>query len=133
MVGLPEPEYGTDGMFVWSTFKRPNLGTNLDTNLGTNLDTNLDTNLVTRLDTNSDSRSDSNSDTLLLSDRQKEVLRFCMIERSSREILGHINVIFHTKNRDRFINELVDAGLLERTIPDTPNHPNQKYIAKKGN
>ena len=23
-VGLPEPEYGTDGGFVWITFKRPN-------------------------------------------------------------------------------------------------------------
>lgn len=23
-VGLPEPEYGTDGAFVWITFKRPN-------------------------------------------------------------------------------------------------------------
>ncbi len=23
-VGLPEPEYGTDGLFVWITFKRPN-------------------------------------------------------------------------------------------------------------
>ena len=79
------------------------------------------------------SRSDSDSDTLLLSDRQKEVLRYCMIERSSREILEHISVIFHSKNRDRFINELIDAGLLERTIPDSPNHPKQKYIAKKGN
>ena len=23
MVGLPEPEYGTNGTFVWITFKRP--------------------------------------------------------------------------------------------------------------
>ena len=28
---LPEPEYGTDGAFVWITFKRPNSVTNLDT------------------------------------------------------------------------------------------------------
>ena len=48
-VGLPEPEYGTDGAFVWITFKRPNSVTNLDTNL----DTSLDTNLGTNLDTNS--------------------------------------------------------------------------------
>ena len=27
-VGLPEPEYGTDGAFVWITFKRPNSVTN---------------------------------------------------------------------------------------------------------
>jgi len=34
-VGLPEPEYGTDGTFVWITFKRPNSVTNLDTNSDT--------------------------------------------------------------------------------------------------
>ena len=32
-VGLPEPEYGTDGGFVWITFMRPNSVTNFDTNL----------------------------------------------------------------------------------------------------
>ena len=79
--GLPEPEYGTDGLFVWITFKRPSLDTNLDTSLDTSLDTN----------------SDTNSDTLILSSKQQEVLMFCMVERTSREILEHINVIFHTK------------------------------------
>ena len=106
--GLPEPEYGTDGLFVWITFKRPGLDTNLDTSLDTSLDTN--------------------SDTLILSSKQQEVLMFCMVERTSREILEHINVIFHTKNRDKFINKLVDAGLLKRTIPDKPNSPLQKYV-----
>ena len=28
MVGLPEPEYGMDGTFVWITFKRPRYVTN---------------------------------------------------------------------------------------------------------
>ena len=31
-VGLPEPEYGTDGGFVWITFKRPNYDTSSYTN-----------------------------------------------------------------------------------------------------
>ena len=35
-VGLPEPEYGTDGGFVWITFKRPNSVTNSVTNPNTN-------------------------------------------------------------------------------------------------
>ena len=35
-VGLPEPEYGTDGGFVWITFKRPNSVTNSITNSVTN-------------------------------------------------------------------------------------------------
>ena len=107
-VGLPEPEYGTDGAFVWITFKRPNSVTNLDTNLDTPLNKKL-----------------------YLSDKHKEVLAYCIIARSSREILEHIGVTNHTKNRDRFINSLVDEGYLERTIPDAPNSPRQKYVAKR--
>lgn len=106
--GLPEPKYGTDGLFVWITFKRPRLDTNLDTI--------------------SDTSSDTNSDTLILSAKQNEVLLYCMVERSSREILNHINVTYQNKNIQKFINELVDAGLLKRTIPDKPNSPLQKYI-----
>lgn len=34
-VGLAEPEYGTDGGFVWITFKRPNSVTNSVTNSNT--------------------------------------------------------------------------------------------------
>ena len=107
-VGLPEPEYGTDGAFVWITFKRPNSVTNLDTNLDTPLNKKL-----------------------YLSDKHKEVLAYCIIARSSREILEHIGVTNHTKNRDRFINSLVDEGYLERTIPDSPNSPRQKYVTRR--
>ena len=42
-VGLPEPEYGTDGGFVWITFKRPNSVTNSITNPNTNPNTNTNT------------------------------------------------------------------------------------------
>ena len=120
-VGLPEPEYGTDGAFVWITFKRPSRVANLDTSLDTSLDTNINSN------TNSDTNSDTKYD---LSDKQKEVLAYCIIARSSREILEHIGVTNHTKNRDRFVNYLVDEGYLERTIPDSPNSPQQKYVVK---
>ena len=156
--GVPEPTYGTDGLFVWITFKRPDLDTYSDTNLDTYSDTNLDTNLDTNSDTNtpfnitdscntshnqhinSDTYSVSNLDTnldtnpdssLLLSDRQKEVLRYCIFPRSSKEILEHIGVISHQKNRERFINTLVDAGLHDRTQPDSPNSPNQRYVVKR--
>ena len=106
-VGLPEPEYGTDGAFVWITFKRPNSVTNSVTD------------------------SVTNSDTLTLSDKQKEVLAYCIIARSIREILEHIGVTYQFKNIVKFINSLVEVGLLERTIPDAPNSPRQKYVAKR--
>ena len=105
-VRLPEPEYGTDGAFVWITFKRPNSA-------------------------NSVTNSVTNSDTLTLSDKQKEVLAYCIIARSSREILEHIGVTYHHKNIMKFINNLVDVGLLERTIPDAPNSPRQKYVTRR--
>ena len=35
-VGLPELEYGNDGVFVWITFMRPNSVTNSVTNPDTN-------------------------------------------------------------------------------------------------
>lgn len=228
--GVPEPKYSTDGLFVWITFKRPNLDTNLDTNSDSNLDTNASSdiknehnntnnqkiNLDTYSDTNpntnpntysdtnapsdikiqhnntnnqsinSDSNSDSNpnsysdtnhdtysdtysdtnalsninnkrnntnnqsiysdtnhntySDTNLdtksydseihLSERHKAILAYCIMPRSSREILEYINVSYQNKNIVRFISSLVDAGLLERTQPDSPNAPNQKYFTK---
>ena len=158
--GVPEPKYGTDGLFVWITFMRPysdtysdtysntnpdtysdtNPDTNSDTysdsSLVTNLDTSLDTNLVTNSDSSSDSSSDSNFDSnsnsnLLLSDRQKEVLLYCIFPRTSREILDHIHVTYHNKNIIKYITLLIEAGLLERTQPDSPNAPNQKYVIKR--
>ena len=98
-VGLPEPDYGADSLFVWITFKRPKL--------------------------------DTNSDTVSLSDRQKEVVAYYIVARSSRKILEHIGVTYQYKNIVEFINSLVEAGYLERTIPDAPNSPKQKYIAKR--
>ena len=109
---VPEPKYGTDGLFVWITFQRPNSENNLDTNLGTNVGTN-------------------SNNGLHLSDRNKAILAFCIEPRSRREILEHIAVTSQQKNRERFINALVDAGFLERTVPESPNSPNQKYVTKK--
>ena len=88
-VGLPEPEYGTDGGFVWIIFRRPDSVTNTVTNSDTNLDTNLDTNIYNNQK---------------LSDKQKEVLTYCIVPRSSREILEHIGVINHSKNREIYCN-----------------------------
>lgn len=202
--GVPEPKYSTDGLFVWITFKRPNLDTSLVTNLDTSSDSNPNTNPNTNPDTYSDtnapsdikiqhnntnnqsinsdsnpnSYSDTNHDTysdtysdtnalsninnkrnntnnqsiysdtnhntysdtnldtksydseIHLSERHKAILAYCIMPRSSREILEYINVSYQNKNIVRFISSLVDAGLLERTQPDSPNAPNQKYFTK---
>ena len=89
---LPEPEYGTDGGFVWITFRRPNSVTNSDTNY----------HIIRKL-----------------SDKQKEVLAYCIVPWSSREILEHLGVTYHNNNIAKFINYLIDLQLLEKTKPDT--------------
>ena len=54
-------------------------------------------------------------------------------EHNNAELLKLIQI----KNRDdlriRFINPLLEAGIIERTIPDTPNSQHQKYrLTEKG-
>ena len=91
-VGLPEPEYGTDGGFVWITFMRPNSVTNSVTNHNINPNTNHNTN--------------PNGKQQLL-DKRKEVLAFCIVPSSSREILNHIRVTYQYNNIVKFINRLI--------------------------
>ena len=58
---------------------------------------------------------------------QKDIINFCSVPRTAQEILDHIHISNQTKNRNRYIIPLVEAGFLERTIPETPSSPNQKY------
>jgi len=116
----------------------------LDTGLrhsDTDLDTRLrhsDTDLDTRLrhsDTNLDT-SDTDLDTQLrhsdtpkvsLSNKQRDIVNFCSVPRTTKEILDRIGVSMHSKNRERYITSLVAAGYLQMTNPDNPTASNQKY------
>lgn len=118
---------------------------NLDTKLG-HYDTNLDTELR-HLDTNpdtglghSDTDLDTNSDTFnahldtkrpKITNKQKDIVNFCSVPRSSKEILDRIGVTNHSKNRQTYIMSLVEAGYLEMTNPEHPNASNQKYRRSK--
>ena len=115
--------------------------TNLDTGLrhsDTNLDTGLrhsDTNLDTGLrhsDTNLDTglrHSDTDLDTkrVTLTNKEKDIVNFCSVPRTTKEILDRIGVSMHSKNRERYITSLVAAGYLQMTNPDNPTASNQKY------
>ena len=99
------------------------LGTNLDTGLGhsdTDLDTNSDT-LNAYLDTKRPK----------ITNKQKDIVNFCSVPRSSKEILDRIGVTNHSKNRQTYIMSLVEAGYLEMTNPEHPNASNQKYRKSK--
>ena len=60
-------------------------------------------------------------------DRINEVLEYCRIPRSTKEILAHIGVSYHSKNVKKFVSDLVEKGLLRMTIPDIKYDMNQKY------
>ena len=115
-------------------------GTDLDTSEN-DLDTRLrhsDTDLDTRLrhsDTDLDT-SENDLDTRLrhsdtpkvsLSNKQRDIVNFCSVPRTTKEILDRIGVSMHSKNRERYITSLVVAGYLQMTNPENPTASNQKY------
>lgn len=103
---------------------RADSGTDLDTvraNSGTDLDT-IRANFDTDLDTTPQRRK--------LTNKEKDIIQFCSIPRSAKEILDRVGVSSHTKNREKYVTSLVEAGYLEMTNPDNPNASNQKYRRK---
>ena len=112
-----------------------------DTDLDTGLrhsDTNLDTGLrhsdtgLRHSDTNLDTglrHSDTDLDTkrVTLTNKEKDIVNFCSVPRTTKEILDRIGVSMHSKNRERYITSLVAAGYLQMTNPDNPTASNQKY------
>ena len=72
-----------------------------------------------------------NTTKLKLSKKQQDIRNYCSVPRTGKEILQRAGVTDHFDSRKRYIYDLVEAGILERTIPDTPNDPNQKYRRKQ--
>ena len=108
-------------------------GTDLDTRLrhsNTNLDTS-ESDLDTRLrhsGTDLDTRlRHSDTPKVSLSNKQRDIVNFCSVPRTTKEILDRIGVSMHSKNRERYITSLVAAGYLQMTNPDNPTASNQKY------
>lgn len=70
-------------------------------------------------------QSESNSQEL--STKEREVIAFCSVPRTSREILEHLNIGYQTKNIKRYITDLVNRGLLIMSNPSNPKDKKQKY------
>jgi predicted HTH transcriptional regulator len=62
-----------------------------------------------------------------ISKKEQDIVSFCSVPRSAKEILDRAGVTMHSKNREKYITSLVDAGYLEMTNPENPNASNQKY------
>lgn len=102
-----------------------------DTDLGTNSDTfNADSD--TDLDSDSDTfNADSDTKRPKITNKQRDIVNFCSVPRSSKEILERAGVTYHSKNIQTYIMSLIEAGYLEMTNPEHPNASNQKYRRSK--
>ncbi|WP_338001383.1 Fic family protein, partial [Prevotellamassilia timonensis] len=87
----------------------------LDTGLR-HSNTNLDTQLR-----HSDTKKVS------LSNKQRDIVNFCSVPRTTAEIMKRLGLSNQTKNRERYITSLVAAGYLQMTNPENPTASNQKY------
>ena len=65
-----------------------------------------------------------------LTKKQIDIVNFCSVPRSSREIFDRLGLKYHHDSIKRYITDLIEAGYLERTIPDSPFDMNQKYRKK---
>ena len=76
---------------------------------------------------NSNQVEDYNTKKVTLTNKQKDIINFCSVPRTSPEIMERLGVSNQTKNRERYITSLVAAGYLQMTNPDNPTASNQKY------
>ncbi|MBR2299835.1 MAG: putative DNA binding domain-containing protein [Alphaproteobacteria bacterium] len=77
----------------------------------------------------SDQVSDQPSDQV--SDQVHQILVFCQEEKSLLDIINHIGYSNRSYFMKKVIKPLIAKGLIEQTMPNTPNHPAQKYITVK--
>ena len=58
---------------------------------------------------------------------QKDIIQFCAIPRTAKEIMDHIGYYNNSKNMTTYVRPLLEMGYLEMTAPDKPKSKNQKY------
>ena len=90
-------------------------------------DTDLDTDHDTFIEDHDTIHSYHDTKRVPLTNKQKDIVNFCSVPRTSREILERAGVVYHTKNIAKYITSLVAAGYLQMTNPDNPTASNQKY------
>jgi ATP-dependent DNA helicase RecG len=66
-------------------------------------------------------------------DRIASTLKYCEEPRSLKEIMVFLKLRHRENFMEKVLHPLIDAGLIERTIPDKPRSRLQKYISVKKN
>lgn len=89
-----------------------------------------ESNLVTNKSNQANDKSNQLRSSLVtrkLTKKEEDIRNFCSVPRTSQEIMDRIGISNQSKNRQKYITSLIEIGVLERTIPDKLNDPNQKY------
>ncbi|MBQ7280143.1 MAG: putative DNA binding domain-containing protein [Bacteroidales bacterium] len=103
--GNPEPVFTVDKITAFEVTIRPSLSLNL----------------VTKKEKMTKSATK-------LTETVNDIISFCSIPRSMTEIMEHIGLKHRYNVKHKYIDPLIDSGVLMMTIPDKPNSRNQKYI-----
>lgn len=62
-----------------------------------------------------------------LTKKQEDICNFCSVPRTSQEIMDRLGISNQSKNRQKYIGELLEMGVIEMIIPNNPKDKNQKY------
>jgi predicted HTH transcriptional regulator len=62
-----------------------------------------------------------------LTKKQLDIVNFCSVPRTSKEIMDRLGLYNQSRNRQRHIQPLIDMGFLEMTVPENPKAKGQKY------
>ncbi len=71
------------------------------------------------------------TDTDDIEQRTHDILEYCKEPRSRQEIQVFIGVKDSSDFTKRFLNPLINGGLLKRTLPNKPTSPKQKYYSER--
>ena len=64
-------------------------------------------------------------------EQQKLILEYCIVPRSTKEIMTHLGLNSRRYIREKIIKPLIDVGKLDYTNKNHTNASNQKYITIK--
>jgi len=69
------------------------------------------------------------SDESTIKNGEIDVVSFCKTPRSRKEIAEYIGLSSVTYAMKKYVQPLIDRGIIKLTIPGTPSSPNQKYYS----
>lgn len=77
-------------------------------------------------DNKQDTQQDDKQD-----DPRKALIGFCSVPRSRQEMMDFLGLKDRPNFTQHYLKPMLEAGLLNMTVPDKPSSKNQKYVSAK--